>query len=195
MEIGTSLGLALSSGINAYLPLLAFSVAVRWLHLYKVNPTFEYITSDWFIIILVVLTIADFVADKIPYVDHIWDAIHTVLRPMAGAVVAAASSNEISGVGLTIPLVLGAGAAGITHVTKASTRAASTASTGGFLNTILSILEDIAMIIGVVLSFVAPVLMIVLAVVFILIFAFTAPRVVRAFKRRLQRPKATATTL
>ncbi len=46
MEIGTPLGLGLASGINAYLPLLSFAVSVRWLHLYKVNPTFAFITSN-----------------------------------------------------------------------------------------------------------------------------------------------------
>jgi hypothetical protein len=83
MEIGTPLGLGFASGINAYLPLLSFAVASRWLHLYKVNPNFAFVTSDWFIIALVVLTITDFVADKIPVIDHTWDATHTVMPPPA----------------------------------------------------------------------------------------------------------------
>jgi Domain of unknown function (DUF4126) len=96
MEIGTPLGLGFASGINAYLPLLSFAVSARWLHLYKVNPTFAFITSNWCIIALVILTIADFVADKIPIVDHTWDATHTFIRPLTGALVAAASSNLVT---------------------------------------------------------------------------------------------------
>jgi hypothetical protein len=102
MEIGTPLGLGFASGINAYLPLLSFAVSVRWLHLYKVNPTFAFITSNWCIIALVILTIVDFVADKIPVVDHAWNATHTFVRPLTGALVAAASSNRV-----TLPISIG----------------------------------------------------------------------------------------
>src|SRR5579859_5341338 len=98
MDIGTPLGLGFASGYNAYFPLLSFAISVRWLHLYKVNPTFAFITSDWFLIALTLLTLLDFVADKIPLLDHVWDGIHTVIRPLAGALVAAASSQQ-----LTIP--------------------------------------------------------------------------------------------
>ena len=94
MELGTPLGLAFASGINAYLPLLSFAVSARFFHLYKINPTFAFITQDWFLSALVVLTLIDFIADKIPVIDHTWDAIHTVIRPIAGALVAAASYNQ-----------------------------------------------------------------------------------------------------
>src|SRR5438094_8947371 len=96
MEIGTPLVLGFASGINAYFPLLSFAISARWLHLYKVNPTFAFITSNWCIVALVILTILDFVADKIPVVDHAWDATHTFVRPLAGALVAAASSNRVT---------------------------------------------------------------------------------------------------
>src|SRR5713101_8076520 len=95
MEIGTPLGLGFASGINAYLPLLSLAVSARWLNLYKVNPNFVFITSNWCISALVILTIIDFVADKIPLIDHTWDATHTFLRPLAGALVAAASSSQV----------------------------------------------------------------------------------------------------
>ncbi len=106
LQFGTPFGLAFASGLNAYLPMLAYAVSVRWLHLYKVNPNFAFITSNWCIALLVVLTILDFVADKIPFIDHGWNAIHTVVRPLAGAIVAAAASSS----GLSIP-----------HITTATT--------------------------------------------------------------------------
>src|SRR5690349_17267010 len=109
MNYGTSYGLAFSSGVNAYLPLLSFAIAVRWFHLYQVNPQYAFITQNWFIAVLILLTIADLVADKIPYVDHVWDLIHTVLRPIAGALVAAASDSQATGAGQVVPLVIGAG--------------------------------------------------------------------------------------
>lgn len=100
--LGTPFGLAFASGVNAYLPMLAFTISARWLNLYKVNPNFAFVTSNWFIAALVVLTILDFVADKIPLIDHTWDAIHTVVRPIAGAIAAAASSGKfLSGAHIT----------------------------------------------------------------------------------------------
>ncbi|MBV9230333.1 MAG: DUF4126 domain-containing protein, partial [Chloroflexi bacterium] len=196
MEIGTPLGLGFASGFNAYLPLLAFAVSARWLHLYKVNPNFTFITSDWCIIALVVLTIVDFVADKIPGVDHAWDATHTIVRPIAGALVAAASSNQvtipittssisdhilgtvsavpgdihIAGAGLFVIALLGGILAAMSHAAKATTRLVSTFTTAGLFNIILSIGEDILVFITILLSLFVPVIMLVLIVLFFLIF-------------------------
>src|SRR2546430_760468 len=165
VSLGTPLGLAFASGLNAYLPLLAFAVSARWLHLYKINPDFAFVTQTWFIAILVVLTILDFVADKFPIIDHTWDAIHTVVRPIAGALVAAAASgNALSGtqlppatsfdsanggyaemgvissagLGMLVVLVIGGGLAALSHTTKATTRLFSTLTTAGLLNIVLS---------------------------------------------------------
>src|SRR5713101_4612130 len=94
VDFGTPFGLAFASGLNAYLPMLAFALSVRWLHLYTVNPHFAFITQSWFIAALVILTLLDFVADKIPLIEHIWNAVHTVIRPIAGAIVAVVASNS-----------------------------------------------------------------------------------------------------
>ncbi len=102
MDLGTPLGLAFASGINAYLPLLSFAISTRFLHFDKVNPQFAFITQDWFIIALAILTLIDFVADKFPLIDHTWDAIHTVIRPIAGALVAAASYSQFHLPGIKI---------------------------------------------------------------------------------------------
>lgn len=184
MDIGTSYGLALSSGVNAYLPLLSFAIAARWFHLYTVNPKFAFVTQDWFMIVLAILALADLFADKIPVVDHIWDAIHTVVRPIAGAVVAAASGSQISGAALPITLVLGGALAGITHTTKATTRVASTATTAGMGNIFLSILEDIGVVITILLSLLAPHVMIIVLVLIVLLFLLALPRLLRVYRSR-----------
>ena len=207
MEIGTPLGLGFASGINAYFPLLSFAISARWLHLYKVNPTFAFITSNWCIIALVILTILDFVADKIPVVDHAWDATHTFVRPLAGALVAAASSNRviipigtgssisshllsaasaatgvihITGGGLLVLALLGGVLAAMSHTAKATTRLASTITTAGLLNVILSIGEDILVCIVILLSLFVPTIMLILLVLFLLFFG---PRIFRAWSR------------
>jgi Domain of unknown function (DUF4126) len=207
MEIGTPLGLGFASGINAYLPLLSLAVSARWLNLYKVNPNFAFITSNWCMIALVILTIIDFVADKIPLIDHTWDAIHTFVRPLAGALVAAASSNQVTipistgsisshilgsvsiatgnihmvGIGLLVIAILGGILALMTHSAKATTRLISTVTTAGLLNVVLSIGEDILVVIAILLSLLLPAIMLILLVLFLLIFG---PRILRAWSRR-----------
>ncbi len=207
MEIGTPLGLGLASGINAYLPLLSFAVSARWLNLYKVNPNFAFITSNWCIIALVMLTIIDFVADKIPLIDHAWDATHTFIRPLAGALVAAASSSQVTipigtssisshllgtvsiatgnihivGIGLLVIALLGGLLALMSHTAKATTRLISTFTTAGLLNAILSIGEDILVVIAILLSLFVPAIMLILVVLFLLIFG---PLILRAWRRR-----------
>jgi len=200
---GLTYGLALASGVNAYFPLLAFAIAARWFHLYKVNPSFSFITQTWFMVALAILALADLFADKIPVVDHGWDAIHTFIRPVAGAFVAAASDNRIHvlpnttymgthimtmGINLSLTLVVvmltGGVLALMTHVTKASTRLASTATTAGLLNIVLSIIEDIGVVIATLLSLFAPVVMFVVVILFVLIFLLLARRIIRLFGRR-----------
>ena len=207
MEIGTPLGLGLASGINAYLPLLSLAVSARWLHLYKVNPNFALITSNWCIIALVILTIVDFVADKFPLIDHTWDAAHTFIRPLAGALVAAASSSQVTipigtssisshllgsvsiatgnihivGIGLLVIALLGGILAFMSHATKATTRLISTFSTAGLLNVVLSTGEDILVVIAILLSLFVPAIMLILVVLFLLIFG---PLIFRAWSRR-----------
>jgi hypothetical protein len=201
--LGTPFGLAFASGLNAYFPLLAFAFSVRWLHLYKVNPNFTFITSNWFIAVLIVLTILDFVADKIPLIDSAWNAIHTVIRPIAGALVAAASSNAlaggthipttisdygtasvlvafsavpVAGIVLLVITLIGGGLAALSHITKSTTRIVSTITTAGLLNIGLSVLEEVLVVIIVLLSIFASTIMLVLLVLLIL---FLLPRVIQ----------------
>jgi uncharacterized protein DUF4126 len=205
--LGTPFGLAFASGLNAYLPLLAFTVSVRWLHLYKVNSSFSFITQIWFIIALAILTVLDFVADKIPLIDYAWNAIHTVVRPIAGALVAVAAGSHfisgthitdrssdaasraviaasvlpITGVGLLIIfLLIGGVLAVLSHTIKSTTRLISTIATAGFLNIVLSFLEDVLVFIAILLSLFAPAIMLILLVLFILI---VGPRLMRIWKR------------
>lgn len=211
--LGTPFGLAFASGLNAYLPLLAFTVSVRWLHLYKVNPNFAFVTSNWFIAALVILTVLDFVADKIPLIDHAWDAIHTVIRPLAGAIVAAAAgSNSLSGahitaltsfegsgsvlaafsaipvtgIGLVVLILIGGGLAALSHTTKTTTRVVSTMTTAGFLNIGLSVIEDVVVVIMVLLSLFASTIMFVLLILLILVLV---PLIIRIKNSRFRRDK------
>ena len=212
MALGTPLGLAFASGINAYLPLLSFAISARFFHLYTVNPNVAFITQDWCMIALVLLTLADFVADKFPLIDHSWDAVHTVIRPLMGALVAAASSGQfhlpgtslsvarrqyllgtvvastnsipVGGLGLLVILLLGGVLAAMSHTAKATTRLVSTLTTAGLFNVVLSVAEDVLVFIVILLSLLVPLLMLILLGFFLLVFG---PRLVRAWSRRLGR--------
>jgi len=98
-SLGTAFGLAQVAGINAYLPLLVLSVVSRWFHLCNLNPHFSFMTQNWFMIGLTLLTLADLITDKIPFLASFWDAAHTFIRPIAGGLVsvAAVSGNQFTG--------------------------------------------------------------------------------------------------
>src|SRR5258708_12080200 len=164
VAFGTPLGLAFASGLNAYLPLLAFALSVRWLHLYSVNPHFAFITQSWFIAALIILTLLDFVADKLPLIEHLWNAVHTVIRPIAGAIVAVVASNSalpvthiaaaasssgsgaalvalsaipVTGVGLLVILIMVGVLAPLSHTSKSMARFVPTTTTPRFFNIVL----------------------------------------------------------
>lgn len=185
-SIGTTYGLALTSGINAYLPLLSVAISVRWFHLFKLNPNFAFITQDGFIVALVILAIVDIIADKIPIVDSIWDSIHTIIRPISGAIVAGATGSPIASAGLPVTLLLGAVLATMGHITKAVTRLTASVSTMGCANVAISIVEDIVVIVAILLALFAPVIMLALSVVFTGIFVVFAPQLFSALNYRLR---------
>ncbi len=203
VALGTPLGLAFASGLNAYLPLLAFALSVRWLHLYSVNPHFAFITQSWFIAALIILTLLDFVADKLPLIEHLWNAVHTVIRPIAGAIVAVVASSSVlpvthiaaaasssgsgaalvalsaipvTGVGLLVILIMGGVLAALSHTSKLTARFVSTITTAGFLNIVLSLVEDVLVLIIILLSLFAAAIMFILLVLFVLVFV---PRYLR----------------
>ncbi len=137
----------------------------------------------------IVLYIVEFFADKIPWVDSLWDAIHTFIRPAGGALIAVGTIGDASpGVeGLTA--LLGGTLAAGTHLTKAGTRAVVNTSPEPFSNWILSIAEDIFVVS---LGFVAlkyPVISALVVIVGVVLMLVFAAWIVRAVKLRwAQRP-------
>jgi len=183
----TALGLSSSAGLRAYLPLLAVAIGsdiptADGGHLVPLSTDFKNlgIGSPWLIAIFAVLAIAEFAADKVPLLDHVSDAIHTVLRPAAGAVVMAATSNPISEYNVYLAGLVGALLALGVHGVKAATRPVVTATTVGVGNPFVSLVEDIINIVLIVLSVLAPFL----ALLFIILLALLIARpLVRGLRR------------
>jgi hypothetical protein len=157
-NILAAFGLSSSAGLNAYLPLLVVALAARFTNLIVLKSPWDTLESPWVIAALVVLLTIEFFADKIPAVNHANDAIQTFVRPTAGAILFAASTNVVSDVNPVIALILGLLVAGGVHAAKSAVfRPAVTATTGGMANPVVSLGEDIVALIISVLAMVLPV--------------------------------------
>ena len=177
-----ALGSAWTSGINLYATVTVLGLLQKFgaTHL----PGGLDVLDNWWIIgVAGGLYIVEFVADKIPYVDSVWDVIHTFIRVPAGAAVAyAATTNDAAAVNV-IATLLGGGLALSSHGTKAALRAGANLSPEPVSNWILSIVEDIIAFVGSILAVFAPVVIAIVLIVFAIFFAWFAPKVFRALSR------------
>lgn len=167
--LGTSLGLGAGAGLNSYATLLVFGLLARFRPGMFPSDLAEFFASTPVLIAVGVLYSIEFVADKIPAVDHVWDVVHTFVRPIAGGFVAVAAAAPGTPRGAIIVASLLAGSTALTgHVAKASIRAASTATTAGTANPILSVIEDILAVMQALAAVFLPVIMVVVLVIFVL---------------------------
>lgn len=185
LGIFSAFGLSASAGLNAYIPLLVVALVARYTDLIELNQPWDTLTNGWIIGLLVVLSLIEFFADKVPAVNHANDIIQTIVRPVAGAIVFAASAQVVSGIHPAVALAAGLLVAGMVHTVKAAAvRPAVTATTAGAGNVPVSIAEDLFATFLSILSVVIPVLV---AVVLILLTAW----IIWIFWRRANRARRT----
>jgi hypothetical protein len=141
-SLGTILGTGYSSGLNLYATVLTLGLLHRF-GLIHLPPTLQIISHPWILGTAAVLYFLEFFADKVPYFDTAWDAIHTFIRPPAAALLAYASVGEVSAEWRWAAALLAGGVALTSHSAKASTRAAVNTSPEPFSNWILSFGEDL----------------------------------------------------
>jgi hypothetical protein len=166
--IMSAFGLSASAGLNAYIPLLVVGVVAHYTDWIKLSAPYDLLANPWVLILIGVLLIIEMLADKIPAVNHVNDIIQTVFRPVAGAIVFAASAHAITGVHPFVALICGLLVAGSVHTVKSvGVRPAITATTGGTANVLVSFVEDIVAAALSILSIVIPVLVGVFLVVFV----------------------------
>jgi hypothetical protein len=147
----------------------------RYTNLITLNTPWDTLASPWIILFLCVLVLIEMLADKVPVVNHINDAIQTFIRPAAGAIAFAASANVVTDVSPVLALASGLLVAGTVHLTKSGmVRPAITATTGGTANVPVSIAEDV---ISTVLSIVAVVLPIIIGTLLVVIASFIIWRI------------------
>jgi hypothetical protein len=145
VSLGRTLGFSLTSGVNLYATVAILGLAARydWVAL---PPQYDVFANDWVIGAALMLYAIEFIADKIPWVDSMWDSVHTFVRPVGGALVALGTAAEGSGAYEVMIALLGGTIAAGSHFTKAGTRVAANASPEPFSNWALSFFEDLFVI-------------------------------------------------
>jgi len=185
--LAVALGLAALAGINLYLTVFATGLAIHfhWITLAPQYQSLEVLGDPWIISVAGVLYLLEFFADKIPWVDSIWDAVHTVIRPIAGALLAIQVLGNPNPAFTVIVALLAGGTSLIAHTAKAATRLASNTSPEPFSNIGLSIGEDIAVLGGLALVHFNPVLALIVFLVGIGAFFYFAPKILRMIKTKI----------
>jgi hypothetical protein len=170
-------GLSASAGLNAYIPLLVIALGARFFpQAIQLAKPFDLLTEPWAIAALIVLLVVEVLADKVPLVDHVNDAIALFIRPTAGAILFAASVGTVTTLDTRMALLAGLIVAGTTHAAKATARPVVTATTGGMGNPIVSTLEDVAALVTSLVAILAPLLIAVAFFVFALLFIIVISR-------------------
>ena len=139
---GRAMGFAFAAGLNLYAAVAILGLAARygWVQL---PPQFDVFNHDWVIGAALVMYVVEFVADKVPWVDSMWDSVHTAIRPIGGALIAMTAIGDASPAIEGLAALLGGSLAAGTHLTKAGTRAVANTSPEPFSNWALSFSEDL----------------------------------------------------
>ena len=180
--IGLALGSAWTSGINLYATVAMLGLLEHY-KLAHLPGGLHVLDNPLIIGAACFLYVIEFFADKIPYVDTVWDALHTFIRVPAGAVLAAAATSDISPSVQVLALLLGGGLALSTHGTKATVRAGANLSPEPLTNWSLSLLEDVLAVGAVGLAVSYPLVMLAVILIFLLLLIWILPKVLRRIRR------------
>ncbi|HEY7310740.1 MAG TPA: DUF4126 domain-containing protein, partial [Gemmataceae bacterium] len=176
----STFGLATAAGLNAYVPLLIVGLLARYTDLVTLNPPYDLLRHPAVLIGIAILAVLDFVADKIPGLDHALHVAGLVIHPTAGILLALAADSSAGGVHPVLAAICGLVLAGGTHGARAAVRPAATVTTGGLMNPVVSFVEDAVSGTLAVLAILLPVLAFALV---LLVVVWTVRRLVRFFRR------------
>ena len=198
MELMTGFGLATAAGLNAYIPMLSMGLLDRYTTLVNLPHGWDWLANGWVIAIVAVLLMIEIVADKVPALDSVNDAVQTFVRPTAGGIVfgsgtaaqtaAVSDPAEFARTGQWVPVVIGVVTALAVHLTKTAVRPAANVATAGLAAPVLSTIEDFT---SVGLTFIA---ILIPALVLIVLIALVGAAVWLLRRRRRRRPPAPADT-
>lgn len=191
--LAIAMGASWVSGLSLYAAVGTLGLLSRFAHL-ELPGELQVLTSWWVIGVAVALYVVEFVADKIPVVDSVWDVIHTFIRIPAGAVLAATAFGDFDKSIQVIAFLFGGGLALSSHGTKAATRAIVNTSPEPVSNIVVSLAEDVLAIVSILLAAFLPFLLFLVVAAGLVVSALVLPRVIRFFRnvfrsvRRIFRP-------
>jgi hypothetical protein len=179
-QLAMGFALAATVGLRTFLPLLAAGLLSRFGYV-DLGHSFEWMSHTPALIVFGSAVVFEVLADKVPGLDHALHLVETFVKPVAGTLVAASLFTNLDPMMAVVLGLIGGGTiAGAVHVARGTTRAASTAITGGLGNPVLSILDDILAVGGIVLAFLAPII----AAIIVLVVVIGAARLVAKRRRR-----------
>jgi hypothetical protein len=181
-QLGSIFGLSFISGINLYATVAVVGISTRYGLVQGLPPEFNVLANDVVIFVALFLYILEFFADKIPGLDTLWDSIHTIIRPLGGAMLALIQVGEASPAMEVVVFMLGASLASAAHVTKAGTRLIVNTSPEPFSNVLLSLVEDAGAIGFSYLSLAYPKTSFFLTLAFLTIIGFLFPLIMRTIR-------------
>ncbi len=143
-QLGVALGLSALAGLNLYLTVLVAGCAVRfhWIELSGAYQEMAVLGHPWVLGVASALLVVEFFADKMPWVDSMWDLAHTLIRPAGAIFLTLAVLGKMDPVAVTVATLLAGGAALSTHGTKSGIRAFLNLSPEPVSNSVASVTED-----------------------------------------------------
>lgn len=185
--LGIALGLATLAGLNLYLTVFVTGLAIQqhWIDVSQTYPELTILAHPAILIIAGVLYTVEFFADKVPWVDSLWDAIHTIIRPVGGALLAIRVLGTTDPVYDVIVGLLAGGVSMVVHSAKAGTRVVVNHSPEPFSNIALSVTEDVAVIGGLALMKYSPELAFAVFAFVVAAICYLGPKLFRAVKVHL----------
>jgi hypothetical protein len=187
--LGRTLGFSFAAGVNLYATVAILGLASRygWVAL---PPQYAVFDNNWIIGAALFLYAVEFVADKIPWLDSAWDAVHTFIRPLGGALIAITTLGDASPTVTTLVGLMGGAVAASSHASKAGTRAVANASPEPFSNWFLSLSED-AFVVGLgLLALKYPIAALIVTAILLGAIVLFARLLYGAIRRRLRRQSA-----
>jgi hypothetical protein len=170
------------SGINLYASVATLGLLSRFANL-KLPGELEVLTSWWVIGVALALFVVEFFADKIPVVDSAWDVIHTFIRIPAGAILAATAFGDFDKSVIVIAFLLGGGLALSSHGTKAAVRAVVNTSPEPVSNIVISLFEDVLVVVAILLAVFLPVLVFFVIGAGLAVSLWVLPKVIKFFRK------------
>jgi hypothetical protein len=189
--LGRTMGFSFAAGINLYATVAILGLASRY-NWVSLPPQYQAFDNDFIIATAIGLYVIEFIADKIPWFDSVWDTIHTAVRPVGGAIIAVTTLGEASPTIEVLVGLLGGTLAAGTHFSKAGTRALANTSPEPFSNWILSLSEDGFVVMLGLIALKYPVIAALVVVVGVIVIAMFAAILVRAIRKRWGRRRAYA---